>query len=340
MVTRHSQREATPAVRTRSRAGRRDAGAAGRAQVVGAAAALATTVAVLTGCGGGAGSAAMPSANPRQLSGAVVDFFLPATGQQLTTGLDFFGSESRLENAMAFRCMADHDFGPKAAPMIRYTELYINPLQGSPQAAGWQGENMSGVPNLYNLRALKHGGLLAEVLTGSPNAPAAPAAEANAVYMYYTRCQERAGAMFAQVATAGAALAARWARAVMAVQASSGVRAAFSRFDACARRVGAPASAASSPDGFRDWLADLVSPPMPDPYGRKGLILSELRADRRWTAVFIACAGPVIPLEDRLQVAAQNAFMLAHYGQVLALKQLASRLLWALTRHYDPARDS
>ena len=302
---------------------------------------LLLAAAVLAACS--AASTDPPSAPAgliRQPGGIAVDYFLPATGRQLTTGLGLFAEESRLENAMAFACMARRDFGRHAQPMITYTELYIDPLEGSPQTAGWQGENLSGIPNLYNLAALQHGGLLAEVLTGSPNAPAMAAAQANDIYAAYSRCQSSAAAPFARIMNEGEALGRLWQRKVVAVQSSARMRIAFSSFKACARAGGAPAAAASSPDGFRDWLMDKVSPPMPDPYRQTALIASELRTDRRWTAVFIGCAKPVIPVEERLQLTRQRAFLHAHSRQIVALRQMVNRVLSALARQYRQGRGS
>lgn len=298
--------------------------------------ALACAAALLTGCGGDSDHAARGHADLRRVNGAVVYFYLPATGQQLDAGLRFFAAESALENAMAFRCMAEHDFKPQLKPLVRYAERYMDPLEGSPQVAGWHGENMSGVPNLYDLAALEHGGLLAEVLTGSPSAPGTPGPEANSLYAYYYQCQNRAAAAFSHVAHDGTILGATWRQTVLAIQASDRMRAAYSRFEACARKSGASAAAASSPDNFRNWLSRRISPPMPDPYGRTALISSELRTDRHWTAVFISCAKAVLSIEQRLQLAAQRAFLTTHYQQIFALQQKANRIVANLTRQYHP----
>jgi hypothetical protein len=296
---------------------------------------LVPVLAVLAGCGGGGGHAAARAGLGR-LNGAVVDFYLPATGQQLSAGMRYFIAQSHVENAMAFRCMAGHSFSPQARPLVRYTELYMDPLLGSPQLAGWGGENMSGIPDLYNLAGLEQGGLLAEILAGSPPPPPLPAAKANALYEYYFQCQNRAAVAFARISHDGGLLAAQWLRMVSAVQATTRVRAAYAGFTACSRRSGVPAKAATSPDSFRNWLADKVTPPMPDPYGHKALISAEVRTDRQWTAVFISCVKPVLPLLDRLQLAARTAFLTAHYQQVLSLQQLADRVLSSLIRRYHP----
>src|SRR5271166_6270117 len=250
-----------------------------RCQRVGIAVLMAMA-ALVTGCSAGGDPAATRQADPRPFGGPVIDLFLPATGPQLTEGLGFSADVNVLENAIAFRCMADHRFGPEAMPLVRYAEKYMDPLQGSPEVQGWQGENLSGVPNLYNLSALEHGGLLGEVLTGSPNAPPLAAPEANAIYAYYYRCQSAAARAFAQIENDGTAVSRMWQRTVAAIQASPRVRAAYSRFGICTRESGAPASARTSPDSFRNWLTDQIAPPMPDPYGRTAMIASEVRRDR------------------------------------------------------------
>lgn len=301
---------------------------------LGVVAALACAAALLAGCGGGSNHASRGRVDLRRVDGAVVYFYLPATGQQVGVGLRFFAAESALENAMAFRCMAEHDFKPQLKPLVRYAERYMDPLEGSPQVAGWHGENMSGVPNLYDLAALEHGGLLAEVLIGSPSAPRTPGPVANALYAYYYQCQNRAAAEFSHIAHDGTILGATWRQTVLAIQASDRMRAAYSRFEVCARKSGASAVASSSPDNFRNWLSRTISPPMPDPYGRTSLISSELRTDRLWTAVFVSCARAVLPIEQKLLLAAQRVFLTTHYQQILALQQKANRIVADLTRQY------
>lgn len=297
---------------------------------------LMAMAALVAGCGAGGDPALERQADPRPSGGAVIDLFLPATGPQLTEGLTFFAEENLLENAIAFRCMAAYRFGPEAMPLVRYAEKYMDPLQGSPQVPGWQGENVSGVPNLYNLPALEHDGLLGEVLTGSPNAPPVAAREANAIYAYYYRCQSAAERAFVPIETDGIALSKMWQRAVAAIQAAPRLRAAYSRFGTCTRQAGAPASARISPDGFRNWLTDEIAPPMPDPYGQATMIAAEIRRDRRWTAVFISCVKSLVPVQDKLQLAAQRTFINVHYQQVLALVQTASRILSRLEGQYRP----
>lgn len=306
-----------------------------KAQRVGSAVLIAIA-ALVAGCGASGDHAATGHPDPRPLSGPVIDLFLPASGRQLTEGLTFFGEANALENAIAFGCMADHRFGAQAMPLVRYAERYMDPLQGSPQVPGWQGENVSGVPNLYNLSALEHGGLLGEVLTGSPNSPPLPGPEANAIYAYYYQCQSAAARAFARVEDAGNALSRMWLRAVAEIQASRRVRAAYTRFGTCAREAGAPASARASPDSFRNWLTAQIAPPMPDPYGRTVMIASEVRRDRRWTAVFISCVKSLLPVQDKLQLAAQQAFIKVHYRQVLALVQTSGRIVSRLKGQYRP----
>jgi hypothetical protein len=297
---------------------------------------LMAMAALAAGCSTGGDPAATGRADPQSLGGPVVDFFLPATGPQLTEGLTFFAETNILENAIAFRCMAEHRFGPEAMPLVRYTEKFMDPLQGSPQVPGWQGENVSGVPNLYNLPALEHGGLLGEVLTGSPGPPPLAAVEANAIYDSYFRCQSAAERAFARIEKDGTALSRMWQRTVAAIQASPRVRAAYSRFGTCTGKYGAPASARTSPDSFRNWLTGQLTPPMPDPYGRTAMIASEVRRDRRWTAVFISCVKPLLPVQDKLQLAARKTFIKVHYGQILELKQVADRIVSRLTEEYVP----
>jgi hypothetical protein len=297
---------------------------------------LTAMASLVTGCSAGGDHATTGQADPRPLNGPVIDLFLPATGPQLTEGLGFFTEVNVLENAIAFRCMADHRFGPDAMPLVRYTEKYMDPLQGSPEVPGWQGENTSGVPNLYNLSALEHGGLLGEVLTGSPNAPSLAAPEANAIYEYYYGCQSAAARTFAPIENDGTALSRIWLHTVAAIQASPRVRSAYSGFGTCARKSGAPASARTSPDSFRNWLTGQITPPMPDPYGHAAMIASELRLDRRWTAVFISCIKPLLPVQDKLQFAAQKSFIKVHYQQVLALVRTAGRLVSRVQGQYRP----
>jgi len=109
-----------------------------------------------------------------------------------------------LQNLMVARCMNHYNFGPRAQPYIRYDELYVN--QASPMVPGWGGENESGVPNLYDLGPLAHGGLLGEIETGSPNPPSLPAAEAREIDADYQRCQIAATQSFRKLNETGFSL--------------------------------------------------------------------------------------------------------------------------------------
>lgn len=252
-------------------------------------------------------------------------------GGQDGAGTRFVTTMTALQNLMVARCMNHYNFGPRAQPYIRYDELYVN--QASPMVPGWGGENESGVPNLYDLGPLAHGGLLGEIETGSPNPPSLPAAEAREIDADYQRCQIAATQSFRKLNETGFSLGDLWRRQVIAIQSAPQVQVAAGEFGGCVAGHGAPVEAAKSPDAFSWWLSNLVQPSV-DPAAVKSPIAVRVAVDRHWTQVFVTCAGPVLALEGRLQLQQQKAFFAAHGQQVLAIEDLASRVLSRLERQY------
>jgi len=269
------------------------------------------------------------------IASAAIDSFIPAGGAQVTKGNKFVASQNRLRNLIARRCMRQHHLSRAAQPYVRWVERYVDPPQDYAMAPGWEGENVSLVPNLYNLHRLASGGLLAEVQTGSPNPPSGlPGGEGNRIGSMYQGCRVRAWKPFKTLYHDGTVLADLFAPQVAAIQASPRVKAASAQFGSCVRGQHAPARAALSPDAFRTWLSDRVHPRIADFYGKTALIEHEAAADRHWTRVFVTCAGPLLSVEQRLQLQRQLAFVRAHYRQLLALRRMADSITSALERQY------
>jgi hypothetical protein len=258
------------------------------------------------------------------LASDAVRHFLPANGTQNSAGNRFFRTVTTLQNATVARCMDRYRFVSGKLAYARYDERYVD--VASPVVPGWAGENESLVPNLYDLPPLAHGGLLEQVLTGSPNPPQLPAAQANAISADYSNCRAQAAQSFKALNYAGFALGREWARRVTAIQESVPVKALARGFGSCVERYGAPPASAASPDAFSWWLGNLVQPSL-DPAAVKTPIAVRVTQDHHWTQIFVGCAQSLLSTEGRLQLEAQKAFLQAHYQQVLTLRDLARKVL-------------
>jgi hypothetical protein len=274
----------------------------------------------------------LPAHRPSLLDQEVIGRFVPADGQQNTAGSAFAATVRRLQKLIVAGCMGQYGLTGRARQDARYDERYVDQL--SPSVPGWQGDNESGVPNLYNLPLLAHG-LLGEILTGSPNPPTLPAAQGRAVSDDYGRCLAVAAQPFRALDAAGSQLEGPWLQQVARIQAGPAVRPALRGFGSCVRAQGAPAPAATSPDAFAVWLSDLVQPAA-DPARVATPVPVRVTQDRRWTVVFARCARPVLAAEGRLQLSQQQGFLAGRREQVQRLQKLASQVIYGLTRKYGP----
>jgi hypothetical protein len=146
----------------------------------------------------------------------------------------------------------------------------------------------------------------------------------------FNACSAAAVVPYRQLLGSFSKLTGSWWTVVFQIQASAQVRAAIPALNTCAGRYGFPGDPygpASAPiksfADFMDWIAGFL-----DGAGSRGASTSTLNAlDRRWSAVFVTCARPVVGIWQRMQLAAQPGFLAGHAGQLRQLDALAWRLL-------------
>jgi hypothetical protein len=243
------------------------------------------------------------------LSNAVIDYYLPANGQELATGDRYLAKMNAALNDEAYNCMETFKGIANDVMYARNIELYLNPPEGSPLLKGWAGENVSGVPNIFALADLASGGTLAPILIGSPNPRPIRAARQEMITERYARCQAIATTAFRSSNAVGNELTNSWISEALSLQRSDPVRISFRRFGACVRAENAPPSAGGSPEAFDEWLTKLLEPTVADPYGDTRLIERDSVLDNYWTKVFVKCAAPALEVEYRIQTRSQALFV-------------------------------
>lgn len=258
--------------------------------------------------------------------------FMSATGTQLTEGNAFFTNMSQLEELLTARCMTTLGFGPSDEPLIQFNEKYRT-VAGGPVAPGFEGLDSGAIPDLYNMKLLSEPGntMMPVSLGVSLPAKMPPPATQRAITAEFYRCQQKAGAPFAQLNRQGNALNMLWLREVLSIQASAQVQVLARIFGTCVRRNGAPAAAASSVGAYSRWVY-LVSRPRAYAYGKPAVIKASVAVDRHWTKVFVTCGSALEALTQRLQLQAQRAFFQAHFQQVHALEILAAKAVGLVNR--------
>jgi hypothetical protein len=146
----------------------------------------------------------------------------------------------------------------------------------------------------------------------------------------FNACAVKADVPYRRLNQLSSELTNSWWGIVFRIQASAQVRAAIPALSACATRYGFPYDPYGSASGpiksfadFMDWVAGFL-----DGAGSRGASTSTLQAlDRRWTAVFVTCARPIVGVWQRMQLAAQPGFLNRNASQVRRLDQLAWQLL-------------
>ncbi len=134
-------------------------------------------------------------------------------------------------------------------------------------------------------------------------------------------------------------LSGKWWRILRRIQRSAPVLAALPALRSCAVRYGWPADAYGSPAppirSFADfvvWITENTG------VGSSSIPPATLRVlQRRWSAIFVTCARPLISLQERLQTAQRAAFLRAHRAAIAALEASYERVIAAGVREYGAA---
>lgn len=238
---------------------------------------------------------------PANLESGLIGLFVPATGAQYVTGALFSGEYKPLEDDMVSKCMAAHGFRVQAA---------------SPAEIAQSDWDLTQFPDLGAIQ--RAGTLPSYSRPAMPREPEAYTADLN-------RCRA-SSSPFQAMLQAGARLGASWLSIVTRIQGSAPVLATIPKLRACAARYGWPGQPYGAPDStinsfgdFVDWVAGHL-----DGAGSRGVPTAEMNAlNRRWAVVFIQCARPTVTVMERLQLAAQQAFVREHRRQLTRLVAVA-----------------
>jgi len=245
------------------------------------------------------------SAGSSQLGVEALNFFLPATGAQLTSGAQFAGTMQSLRSTVTAKCMSRYGFHV--------------PVTTSTAGAAQFFDN----DQFPDLAAIARTGLLNPALLTPVHPPVAlPGAEARSFRADLTRCTQLAAQPFGALLRAGSALGGLWLDAVNQIQATPQMRQSLSRFSACVQRAGTPASSGATFTAFFAWVTGLEAAAPNDD--------QRLAVDRHWAPIFVSCAKPTVTLQERLQSSQRALFIQQHYQQVHALQDMANSTVTAV----------
>jgi len=242
----------------------------------------------------------------KALDALVVAAFVPATGPQFDLGSKLIWMVWARELRATARCMAASGYHISDQP--------------APFNLGMFADNTS-MPDLPRIA-----GTHEFVTSGGLAGPSYPKAEQNV----FNACHAKAAVPYQQLMSAGETMESTWWKVVSRIQASSQVQAALPALAACAARYGFPNDSYGNASGpitsfadFMDWVAGFL-----DGAGSRGASTSTMQSlDRHWSAVFVTCARPIVAVWQRMQLAAQPAFLGKHASQVRQLDDLAWQLL-------------
>jgi hypothetical protein len=224
-----------------------------------------------------------------------------------------------------------YDYGTKLIWMIQARQL-----GGTARCIAASGYRISGQSGPFDPAAFADNGQMPDlpriarthefVPLGGLREPSYTKAEQKA----FNACSARAVAPYRPLLLLDSKLTSSWWKIVFRIQASAQVRAAIRALNGCATRYGFPHDPYGNASGpiksfadFMDWIAGFL-----DGAGSRGASTSMLRTlNRHWTSVFVTCARPIVGVFQRMQLAAQPAFLAHHASQVRQLDQLAWRLL-------------
>jgi hypothetical protein len=294
------------------------------------AALAAIAVVTLAACTSGSrpASAKPAAADSRLVDSQVADSYFPATLTQVAKGVAFQQAIRRLRTGVLAACVRQLGLG-KPAQLYAYS-LYGQQIRPRP---GWVPQNVS--YGLVDLDAVKRSGMAVPTLAWKvgPAVPGLSPGIRAAVQGDIPKCLKGFNKLYGPMVSGGLALMRLWARAEDGLQDSAAVRGARASFTACLVRRGAPRSASGSLSSFNYWLTNLVNHGVIAGPRSPGLapVRQRMRLDARWSAVFAACAGPVLaamrPREGQLQA----TFRQQHFGPISAVEKQMARFENAIT---------
>jgi hypothetical protein len=290
--------------------------------------AMITTALATAGCAASAHGPGIRTALG-QTNAGVIGEYIPATMSQIADGTDFEQMMGTLERELFEYCIKGHGFGPRAQAFA-YQNLNLIPFQ----ALSGYTQNQQASVGLVSLQSIKTSGMLAPLYVMARPAVTAglSTAELRAVQADQWHCWDQSTQPTRELARQGAALGRQWYSAEVRLMNSARVKAATKVFRSCVLHSGAPRTASESLGQFLNWLRSVVnrgvfSAPVaalqPSVQPRKAL-------DAHWSQIFSKCGGPLVLLMQRLLPGAQQAFIQARYGQVVALEKSASKTISAL----------
>lgn len=238
-------------------------------------------------------------AYPGNLASGLIGLFLPATGAQYSAGALFTGDYRALEGKITSLCMTRLGF---PAPPVQTPAEIARPF--------WD------LTQYPDLGAIAKAGTLP-----SYSMPASPT-ESKAYQDAYNQCTRDSLSPFAPMVRAGRKLGDPFMLTVANIQSSAAVNATLPALRTCAARYGWPSQPYGAPDStinslgdFVDWVAGHL-----DGAGSRGASNAEMNAlSRHWAVVFVRCARPTVAVMERLQLAAQRAYLGEHQRQFAAL---------------------
>jgi hypothetical protein len=246
------------------------------------------------------------------LDALVVEAFVPATGPQYDSGSKLMWLVQAQVLRATAECMAASGYHISDQPAPFTLAMFADNTQ---------------MPDLPRIARTHQFVGPAEITSASY-----PEAE----QQVYNTCHAKAeGPYQLLLMTPGQALEGSWWKVIFRIQASAQVQAAIPALATCAARAGYPSDPYGSASGplksftdFVNWVAGFL-----DGAGSRGASASTLRSlARHWSAVFVTCAGPIVGVWQRMQLAAQPGFLEQHASQVRQLDQVAWQLLGRQSR--------
>jgi hypothetical protein len=249
----------------------------------------------------------------RLLAKEALDSYFPATGAEYTAGLTFAWTRKKILAKDTAACMAGAGFPQPAFSLSkRNYVLHFTDRGRFPDLAQ---------PLRFRGAAPGSGSIAGRQIGSLPRGD-------RPAYAAATRhCLTAHARTIARLDKLSAPLSASWMEEVARIQSSTIVRAKRAAFISCLELAGVPARYANlgGPDGnqllagYFAWMNELGGTNT----GRMQLAGTQ----RSWAPVFVTCAKPAVGTMERLQIAAKDLFLLAHAGQIGAIRQIAIDLL-------------
>jgi hypothetical protein len=238
----------------------------------------------------------------------VIGLFMPATGAQHTAGSQLWGLMYNLRYDATARCMAAQGFTTRVGNMS--PALWATVQEGTdltdPDLARMAGD-----------------GSLAPIVT-YPSAPNG----SKRFQAHENSCFNTTGRAYTPLWNAGDAQDFfNWPTPaeLRAIHDSAPEQAALPSLQACAVSHGAPAGPLSSAyQSFTSWILNQLKV-----QGQVGGVSSSVlnQRSRHLEPIFVTCAGPYVRVQDRMELALQQAFLRQHQQQIQALEALTHRII-------------